>query len=72
VVAQELTLTRMAARPFQTVPPHQHAPEVWIESITRLVDIPTVLLQNPIARRGQAREIRHGRTSDHRAFYGSW
>jgi hypothetical protein len=34
---KELTLMRMAARPFQTVPPHQHAPEVWIEAITRLV-----------------------------------
>ena len=27
VVAQELTLIRMAARPLQVLPPHQHLPE---------------------------------------------
>src|ERR1700746_2932338 len=36
-----------------------------------LVNIPTVLSQNPIPRRCQATEIRHRRTSDQRAFRGS-
>jgi hypothetical protein len=36
-VAQELTLMRMAARPFQVVPPHQQTPASWTAAITRLV-----------------------------------
>jgi hypothetical protein len=37
VVAQELTLMRIAARPRQVVPPHQHVPLSWTKSMTRLV-----------------------------------
>ena len=35
VVAHEQTLIRMAVRPCQTVPPHQHVPSPWIVSMTR-------------------------------------
>jgi len=37
VVAHEETLTRMAARPRQTVPPHQQVPSSWMPAITRRV-----------------------------------
>ena len=37
VVAQLLTLTRMASRPRQRVPPHQHSPASWSRPIVALV-----------------------------------
>ena len=37
VVAQQETLIRIAARPRQTVPPHQQVPSAWIPAITRRV-----------------------------------
>ena len=37
VVAQELKLMRMAARPRQVVPPHQQVPASWISAMTRRV-----------------------------------
>src|ERR1051325_7029203 len=37
VVAQELTLMRIAVRPCQTVTPAQQVPSAWMASITRLV-----------------------------------
>jgi len=36
LVAQEETLMRMAKRPFQSAPPHQH-PSFWIACIVSLV-----------------------------------
>ena len=35
VVAQDDTLTRIAARPCQTVPPHQQVPSAWTAATTR-------------------------------------
>src|SRR3546814_14109825 len=37
LVAQELMLIRIAARPFQVVPPHQQVPSSWIAAMTRCV-----------------------------------
>ncbi len=37
VVAHDETLIRIAARPCQTVGPHQHVPSSWIAAITARV-----------------------------------